>query len=249
MRGTILQPGYFPWLGFFNQMACSDVFVYLDDVQFDRRGWRNRNRIKGPDGPIWLTVPVVQRGKFEQLLTETRIDNSQKWAFKHLKTIEFNYRTAPCFQDYFPELQQIITTSTEYLVDLDIALIEAHLRWLGLTGVRTMRASSLPVKNMDKTGRLVEICRLSGITDYISGPLCRNYLELNQFSESGIQVYLHDYHHPVYRQLHGEFVPFMGTIDLIMNEGPNSTGILKNPEALIEFSKYKSRNGVPDLLE
>lgn len=249
MRGTILQPGYFPWLGFFNQMALSDVFVYLDDVQFDRRGWRNRNRIKSVQGPVWLTVPVVQKGKFEQNLHETEIDSSQNWAKKHLKTIEFNYRVAPHFSDYYSSINDILSMPWQNLVELDISLIDAHKKWLGLQSVITLRASRLRVDDTDKTGRLVEICRRIGIDEYISGPLCRDYLDIGKFLEAGIRVFLHKYSHPVYPQQHGDFLPFMAAIDLLMNAGDASLGILRQQKALVDFQQYDSADGVPDFLK
>ncbi len=235
MRGTILQPGYLPWLGFFNQMALSDVFVFYDDVQYDKRGWRNRNRIKGISGPIWLTVPVITKGCFEQELRHTQIDNSQNWARKHIEAIRFNYRKAPFFNDFFPEIDSILNTHYDNLTALDLALIDLHVRWLQIDTVKTMRSSDLSIESTDKTGRLVEICLKLGITDYISGPLCRNYLDINQFHQAGLRVLLHEYDHPEYSQLHGEFVPYMATVDLMFNEGDRALEILKQESALVEY--------------
>ena len=240
MRGVILQPGYLPWLGFFNQMAVSDVFVFFDDVQFDKRGWRNRNRIKTPNGPAWLTVPIVQKGKFDQLLSETMVDNTQKWAKKHLRSIQFSYRKAPYYDEVYPELERVINTGFSSLVDLDIELISIQNKWLELDKVKTVRSSQLPIKDMDKTGRLVEICQQVGITEYVSGPLCRNYLDLDMFAEAGITVLLQNYEHPEYKQLHGEFAPYMATIDLFMNCLPESLRILKQENCLIDFKEYPS---------
>ncbi|HPQ38841.1 MAG TPA: WbqC family protein [bacterium] len=240
MRCTILQPGYLPWLGFFNQMALSDVFVFFDDVQYDRRGWRNRNRIKSTNGPIWLTVPVIQHGKFDQDLLDTRIDNSSKWARKHIRSIEFNYRSAPFFDLYFPKLNSIISSTHDLLIDLDLHLLHAHMEWFGLDSVRTVRSSELPVANRDKTGRLVDICRLLGVSEYISGPLCRDYMEIDQFDKAGIQVLLHDFSHPEYPQIHGNFIPFMAAIDALFNCGPNARSLIGNAGSLVRFSEYKS---------
>jgi hypothetical protein len=242
MRGTILQPGYFPWLGFFNQMALSDIFVFYDTVQFDKRGWRNRNRIKGCSGPIWLTVPVITKGCFDQELRHTRIDNTQNWVRKHLQTIRFNYHTAPFFSRYFPEIEHVLNTPYDHLTDLDLALINLHLQWLQIDSVKTMRSSELTINSNDKTGRLVEICNQLGITDYISGPLCKNYLDVNMFLDAGISVHLHEYEHPEYSQLHGSFVPYMASLDLLFNEGDLSLAILKQESALVEYTGETSTN-------
>ncbi len=234
MKGAILQPGYLPWLGFFNQMAISDCFVFLDDVQYDRRGWRNRNRVKGANGPIWLTIPVHQKGRYHQLLCETEIDNRIDWASKHIKTIEFNYKTTPFFSTYFDDLAQIFSQEWTRLIDLDYALIELHLQWLGIH-ITTYRSSDIQISNLDKTGRLVEICEYAGITEYISGPLCQNYMECKQFHQKSINVLLHEYPHPGYSQLFPPFIPYLSTLDLLFNEGPNSLEVLKNPNCLIEY--------------
>ncbi len=239
MRGTILQPGYFPWLGFFNQMANSDIFVFLEDVQFDRRGWRNRNRVKGVSSPILLTVPIQKKGRYEQSLMETRIDNTVPWVRKHLKTIQFNYRKSPYFDRYYPDLEKCLTTPWEFLLDLDLALIECHMSWLGLQ-VKTLRSSNIHVEDMDKTGRLVEICLKAGITDYISGPLCTDYMEYAQFKSADVRLWLHRYVHPEYSQLHSKFEPYMAALDLLFNMGDESLAILKQESALTEYTGEES---------
>ncbi len=221
-------------------MALSDVFVFFDDVQYDRRGWRNRNRIKSTNGPVWLTVPVVQKGKFDQELLDTMIDQSQNWANKHLRTIEFNYRIAPHFPNYFPEIQVVMSNGHEKLIDLDLALIEAHRQWLGLQSIRTIRSSELNIRNQDKTGRLIDICREIGIDEYISGPLCQDYLDIDLFLKSGIRVLLHHYSHPVYPQKNGDFIPYLATIDLLMNMGPQSLDVLKDETALVDYLDNRS---------
>jgi len=242
MRCTILQPGYLPWLGFFNQMALSDLFVFFDDVQYDRRGWRNRNRIKSPNGPIWLTVPVVQHGKFDQDLVATRIDHTQKWARKHIRSLEFSYRKAPFFEAYFPELKRRIQEPHTYLLELDLSIIEAHMNWLGLAGVETVRSSELSIENMDKTGRLVEICQTFNVTEYISGPLCRDYMDVDQFRNAGINVLLHDFSHPAYPQINDEFIPFMAAIDALFNCGESARKLIGDASSLVDYSEYCSRN-------
>ena len=113
MRAVILQPGYLPWLGFFEQLQRADVFVIYDDVQFDKRGWRNRNRVKGPDGPVWLTVPVIQKGRFRQKVTQVSIDNDYPWRRKHLEAIRRYYSRTPYFDRYFPELEEVIQVPQE----------------------------------------------------------------------------------------------------------------------------------------
>jgi len=231
MKGVILQPGYIPWLGFFNQMALADHFVYLDDIQYDRRGWRNRNRIRGPNGPVWLTVPVVQKGQYDQILLDTKIDRTAKWQRKHVNAIRLYYAKTPFFASYFPELEAILSQDYECLIDLDLAVIDLMRKWLGIT-TPVSRASSLSIENMDKTGRLVEICKKSGISEYITGPLCENYLELSQFTDAGVLVYFHEYSHPEYRQHFSPFIPYLSVLDLLFNEGSGSFNVMFDPDSL-----------------
>ena len=233
MKGVILQPGYLPWLGFFNQMMESDVFVFLDDVQYDRRGWRNRNRIKGPTGGVWLTVPIVQKGRYEQLLNETVIDDSQNWAQKHLKSIHHFYAACPSYKTYAGELQQMLSSRHQLLVDLDIHLIEFLMKCLGIDK-KTLRSSELETRNTDKTGRLIEICLKTGIDEYISGPLCLNYMDYQQFVAAKVRLFLHHYHHPEYHQRFPPFLPNLCILDLLFNEGESSSRILRDRSAFVE---------------
>src|SRR5262245_36641269 len=123
MRVVILQPGYLPWLGFFDQLYRSDVFVFYDDVQFDRRGWRHRNRIKGPAGGQWLTVPILKRGRYTQRICETRIDRTFPWCRKHLGSVRECYAHAAYFDRYYPELERLLQRNWTFLLDLDLAAI------------------------------------------------------------------------------------------------------------------------------
>jgi len=231
MKATILQPGYLPWLGFFNQMEISDIFVFLDDVQYDRRGWRNRNRIKGCNGPIWLTVPVVQKGQFNQSLLETKVNNSAPWAKKQLRTIQFNYKSSPYFEKYYPPLEEILKCNWESLLDLDYKLTHELMKWMGIT-TPTYRSSELEVRDYDKTGRLVDICLQVGVSAYISGPLCKDYMDVSNFEKAGIDVLIHDYHHPEYTQRYPPFVSHLSVLDLLFNEGPESLRILTDQTSL-----------------
>ena len=234
MKGVILQPGYIPWLGFFNQMLQADLFISLDDVQYDRRGWRNRNRILGPRDPIWLTVPVIQKGLYHQPLNLTRIDNSSDWASKHLTSLRHAYSKTPCFARYFPDLEQTLRQSFDLLVDLDYALIDLMRQWLGVS-CPLRKSSDFSLHTDDKTGRLVELCMINGVTDYISGPLCRNYMDDSQLTENGITLWLHEYHHPQYNQRREPFVPFLSALDLLFYEGPQSGRIIRDDDALVRY--------------
>jgi hypothetical protein len=220
----VLQPGYLPWLGFFDLMRRSDVFVIYDDVQFDKHGWRNRNQIKTAHGPQWLTVPVFHRGHEGQGILDVRIDNLLPWARKHVRSIEQAYAHAPYIDTYFPVLREVLSERWERLVDLDLALIDVLREWLDLPS-NPVRCSELGIPGR-RNDRLLALCRHFGATKYLTGNLARAYLDVPRLEAEGIEVEWQSYIHPIYPQLHGEFVLNMSTIDLILNCGPNSHAIL-----------------------
>lgn len=224
MRLVVLQPGYLPWLGFFDQLAKSDVFVLYDDVQFDKHGWRNRNRIKTRDGPMWLTVPVRTKGLGKPRNDEVEIDPTQHWAGKHLQALRTWYGKAPYFDAVFPPIEEVLSRPWTRLLDLDRAMMDALARSLGLER-RVVLASELGIGGR-QTERLVAICRLLGADRYLTGDAARSYLDEGKFQEAGVVVEWHGYRHPRYRQLHGDFVPYLSVVDLMMNHGPESLDIL-----------------------
>jgi hypothetical protein len=224
---VVLQPGYLPWLGYFDQLQRSDVFVHYDDVQFDKHGWRNRNRVKSPDGrPFWLSVPVLHSGHGPQPIDEVRIDERVPWARRHLGTIRQFYAQAPFLDRYLPDLADTIARPWDRLVDLDLALITLLCRWLGLRR-KTTRSSELGIDGQ-RSERLLKLCQHFGATRYLSGSAARDYLDVELFDRHGIEVAWQDYQHPTYRQLHGQFVPYLSVIDLLLNCGDDSAAILAN---------------------
>ena len=224
MKVGILQPGYIPWLGFFEQVYKSNKFVLYDDVQFDKNSWRNRNRIKTPDGPLWLTIPVRQKGHISQTLLETEIVEKKRWPRKHLNSLKSCYAKAPYFDRYIDYLSELLQQEWTCLVDLDIALIKYLLRELGIT-TPLIRSSELGISG-EKTERLVSICKALGATTFYEGAAGRNYMEEKKFEEVGIRLEYQDYHHPTYPQLYGDFIPHLSFIDLLYNCGDESLGII-----------------------
>ena len=228
MRVTILQPSYLPWLGFFEQMSRSDKFVLLDDVQYTRRDWRNRNRIRVRENWIWLTVPVQQKSRFSQSLLETRIDNSVSWRRKHLETLRQHYCKAPFFEKYFPRCQQVYEKDWTFLFDLCLETINLIKEEMGIEAP-LLRSSEMKPGG-EKTERLVSICRELGATHYLSGESGSNYIAEEDFSSQGIALEYQNYEHPVYPQRYTGFVPHLSAIDLLFNCGEQSLGILKQDE-------------------
>ena len=227
---VVLQPGYLPWIGYFDLLQKADVFVHYDDVQFDKHGWRNRNRLKGSRGAVWLTVPVRHSGRAGQKILEVEIDDRQNWQRKHLATVRQLYARAPYLDSIFPNLTDILDRPWRRLVELDLAVVDWLARELGITTLR-YQASELNICG-DRNERLLNLCRHFGATTYLSGNAARDYLDVPQFSANGIRVVWHDYAHPAYGQQHGEFVSHLSLLDLILNVGPNSLAVLTHQHKL-----------------
>jgi hypothetical protein len=222
---VVLQPGYLPWLGFFDQMQRSSVFIYYDDVQFDKHGWRNRNRVKAPGGaPHWLSVPVLHSGRNWPAILEVEIDNRSAWARKHVGTLRQFYAKAPHLNRYLPALEELLERPWTLLVDLDLAVTQLICGWLGLER-RMLRASTLGISGK-QSERLLALCQHTGVGRYLSGDSARDYLDTELFAQHGIEVEWQNYVHPVYPQQHGDFVPYLSIVDLVFNCGEESAAIL-----------------------
>lgn len=220
----ILQPSYLPWLGYFEQIHQADIFVLYDDVQFEKGSWRNRNRIKTPNGPHWLTVPVLTKGQEFPLINQVRVNNIQSWQKKHLRSLAQYYSKAPHYGQYAPALEELLARPWESLCELNIALTRHLAAALGIDTPFVL-SSDLGVPGSGAP-RLVEILSQLGGTVFYEGAAGRDYIKEALFDERGIRLEYQDYQHPVYTQLHGEFVPYLSVVDLLFNHGPNSLSIL-----------------------
>lgn len=218
---AVLQPSYLPWMGYFDQMARSDVFVFYDDVQYDKHGWRNRNRIKSVNGePAWITVPVLHTGKNKQQIQHIEIMNEQPWARKQLGTIRQYYLKAPHFKRYFDELSELLNGPHTHLNNLNLQTTEWLCRQFKINP-EIHRSSQLGIEG-EQTERLVRLCQHFGVTHYLTGNAASDYLDVKAFENVGVQVVWQNYEHPTYPQMHGEFVGFLSALDLLMNVGPES---------------------------
>jgi len=222
---VILQPGYVPWLGFFDQMRRADIFVYYDDVQYDKHGWRNRNRVKSPSGPHWLTVPVRHHGLGQPRILDIEIDQRTPWARKHVGTLRQFYGKAPAFRQYMPELEQALMQPWQRLVDLDLALVAMMAGWLRIAPA-IYRSSELQIEG-DQSERLLRHCQHFSARRYLSGSAARDYLDVKRFEAAGVEVVWQDYQHPVYPQQYGAFEPYLSAIDLLFNCGDHSRAVLE----------------------
>jgi len=223
----ILQPGYLPWLGFFEQLSISDIFVIYDDVHYDKQGWRNRNRIKTVSGAQWLTVPVLVNFRQNPLITDIKINSRENWQKKHFLSIKQNYSKAPFFDTYIDLFAAAYAKDWEYLIDLDIFFIFELSKCLGISTEKIVRSSPLGVSG-DRITRLLNLCKLFDADIFYEGASGKNYLEEATFQAAGITINYQEYQPPIYNQLYGEFIPNLSIIDLLFNHGPESLSILNH---------------------
>lgn len=223
---AIMQPAYLPWLGYFALMDRVDVFVFLDSVQFGRRSWQPRNRIKGANGPQMLTVPVYKKGLRDQKIADVRINHDFGFPEKHVRAIEAGYAKAPFYDRYAPDLFDRLRRPREFLAELTIDLIDWITEVLGIE-TRRLRSGSLQTAG-GKADLLADICRRLGATLYVSPVGSKEYLSASEsFDRIGVPIVYNEYAHPTYPQIHSVFEPYLSVIDLLFNVGPESLAVIR----------------------
>lgn len=223
MNVVILQPSYIPWRGYFDQIRRADLFIFYDDVQYDKHGWRNRNQIKTHQGKQWLTIPVHTKGVTNgTLIRDVRIDWSKPWAKNHLKSIRIAYNRAPCFNAYLPLLESFFARRDEFLADFTIETSIALARELGFTSTRFMRSSEMRDIQGQKTDRVIHILKGVGATHYICGPSASSYMEPEKFDAAEITFEYMEYRYPEYLQLYPPYDPHVSILDLLFMTGKDS---------------------------
>ncbi len=230
MIAAVHQPHYLPWLGYFDKIRESDVFVFLDNVQYKRREYQNRNKIRTKDGWIWLTVPVVTKGLRDQPVRDVRIDNERNWQEMHWRSMAACYGRTGFFRNHVSFFEEVYTGKTwERLVDLNVRVIEYILEALGID--TPLRFESEIGTSTKSTERIIEICKKVGADTYLSGTGGRSYMKEERFDQEGIELRYQSFDHPVYTQCFARdknyFLPNMAAIDLLFNEGEKSGEILK----------------------
>ncbi len=226
-RVAIVQSNYIPWKGYFDLINLADEFILLDDLQYTRRDWRNRNIIKSHRGLLWLTIPVLVRGKFGQAIKETVISDPN-WGRRHWRTITQSYSRAKWLRDYRELFEELYLGGSEkYLSEINFRFIRAIC---GVLGIRTKITWSMDYELVEgRTERLVSLCRQAGATEYISGPAAKSYLDEELFRSEKIKLSYMDYSaYPEYNQLYPPFEHHVSVIDLIFNEGPDATRYMKS---------------------
>lgn len=219
-RVAIVQSNYAPWKGYFDLIDSVDEFVLFDDMQYTRRDWRNRNRIKTAGGLQWLTVPVQVKGRFEQSIRDTLIDGSA-WAGRHWRALTFNYRRAPAFDATAAWLEPLYRQTWTHLSVLNRAVIEAVCARLGIT-TRLSNSWDYTLER-DRSKRLASICQQAHAAVYVSGPSARDYLDETEFSRLGVAVEWFDYvGYPEYPQGPGAFEHQVSILDLLFHCGDDA---------------------------
>jgi hypothetical protein len=225
-RVAIVQSNYIPWKGYFDLIAGVDEFVLYDEVQYTRRDWRNRNRIKTASGPIWLTIPVAVSGQYHQRISDVVVDDP-RWADIHWQTIAHQYTAAASAADHLGALESLYRDAPRHrLSEINEHFLRGVCTLLGIT--TPLRQSSELVLTGDRSERLLNICRQLGASVYVSGPAARGYLDEALFVQAGIAVEWADYSGYVeYRQLHPPFEHKVSIVDLLLNEGRQAARFLK----------------------
>ena len=249
MKLAILQPGYLPWLGFFEQMARTDLFVYYNDVQYTRKDWRNRNRVKTTGGATWLTVPVRKTPR-DTPINHVEVCYRDPWPDKHLRTIELAYKKARHFQPFFSQLTAVLTRRFALLQELNAALVDLCRSFLDIS-TPIAWSSDLHIDVRDKNDRILKICQSHGADLLYDGKSSRTFLDTEFFARHGVRVMFQHYRHTPYRQLWRDFVPFLSAVDLIMNTGPRAKEILlqssaPSPEDCSDISASAGTSNEPE---
>ena len=246
----ILQPVYMPWLGYFEQIAYVDEFIIFDDVQYTKKDWRNRNRIKTAHEAMWITVPV-RKAPIESKINQIKISYERDWVKSHLRSIVVNYSACKYFDTIYPDIERLLESRPEYLIELDVCLIKLFCDYLKIS-TPISYASSVSTdsvetkaqhpcdeasKNEHKNRRILNICKYYNATILYDGKSAADFIDTERFSVEGVEVVFQDYDHPVYQQLFGKFIAYQSILDLIMNAGPEAKSILLSspyPEKLKE---------------
>jgi len=224
VKAVILQPSYIPWRGHFDQICRADLFVFYDDVQYDTRGWRNRNQIKTAQGKQWLTIPVHGKGAQEGIpIKEIRIDWTRPWARKHLQAMTHAYSRAPHFKSYLPWLEETYSRHDEFLADFTVRTTMEIASLLGIADTRFMRASEIEGIDGRGTDRLIQILQRVGAGRYITGPSATDYIEREKFDRAGIALEFIEYDYAEYPQLHPPYDPFVTILDLLFMTGRDAS--------------------------
>lgn len=224
---AILQPNYIPWKGYFDMINSVDEFILLDDVQYTRSDWRNRNLIKTYDGLKWLIIPVHGRKESYLPISEVTVADP-RWNRKHWTSIAYNYSKAPYFKNYRELFEDLyLNNQNKFLSFINFTFISAITNLLGINTKITWSGDYTVIEG--KNERVLSLCKQAGAHEYVTGPAARSYLDEALFAKENVKVSWMDYsNYPPYHQLHSSFEHGVSIIDLIFNEGTNARNFMKS---------------------
>ncbi len=221
------QPNFLPWIGFFYKALLADLVVLLDDVQFARGfTWVNRNRLKCDQGELWLTVPVIKKGRGLQKISDVEVVNEGNWPRRFFQGISQNYAHAPYFAEHRAFLKDLMQMRWRKLVDLNVAAIYYLAGSLGI-GNKVVLQSSLQIQSQGSE-LLVKITKETGADVYLTPLVSKKYVDEILFAQQGITIQFFKFIPPVYPQLWGEFIYNLSALDLLLNCGGKSLEVIKN---------------------
>lgn len=212
-----MQPTFLPWCGYFKLMQSCDIFVFLDNVQFDKRSWQQRNRFNINSKEHFLTVPILSKNKYYQLIKDTKIDNSQNWKLKHLKTLSHIYKSTPYFSKYFDIINKIYEKKFDLISELNICIIKTIARELNIKK-KFFQSSKVLSKDHEASDRLIEIIKKLECRTYISPKGSKSYLDQNKFKYNQLELEFFEYTPKAYKQINNKkFIPNLSILDFLFN--------------------------------
>lgn len=221
---TAHQPVYLPWLGLFHKIALADQFVSFNQVQYQPKDWNNRNRVKTPQGPVWLSVPVNRKGYLDKKICDIEINNTVNWRHKHWNTLLHNYGKTPYFSKYAGYFEDVYNREWQNLTELNEWMLAWFLSELGIN-VPIISAGDLDLQGA-KSELVLDMCKKMNADIYIFGEQGSGYADEASFEAAGVKPLFQDYNHPVYAQQQGDFVSHLSIVDLLFNCGDASLDIL-----------------------
>jgi len=228
MIGAILQPTYLPWLGYFEMIAAVDVFVVYDHVQFVKKSWHHRNRIKGPNGEMLLSLPIKKAPLATPLFQAELAPEYEKVLVSHWASISHAYKKAPYFDKYSESLQVMYLSKYASLTDLTVSFVQYFCNQLGINTTFTCSSTLLLNESLiNSTEKVVDLCKKTNISSLYDANSAQSIIDTAVFEKYDIGISFQNYEHPVYSQLYGRFLPYISIVDLILNEGEKSLGIIK----------------------
>lgn len=219
---AMLQSNYIPWKGVFDLINKVDIFVFYDDVQFTKKDWRSRNRIPTANGDIWLTVPILSKGKRDQLICETAIDTTENWQKKHYKTLTLNYAKAPYIGEFTALLDDIYNTRIwKNLSEMNQYITKCICDILGINTEFYSSEQFAAMGSKDGT-KVIKICKELGCDHFLNGPASKAFIDENKFKDAGITLEYMEYSYRQYPQLYKPFNHYVSVLDLLFMTGSNA---------------------------